>query len=374
VHNSSLATSTSVSSATNPAIYGNSVTFTANVASAESNATGTVTFIDGSAVLGTGAVNGAGIATYSTSSLGFGSHSITAAYGGDGNNLASTSGVLTQVVDQLAILNSPTPSSTLTGTTVTFAWTAGTGVSAYDLHLSAVAPGGYDLFVSGRITSLSATVSGIPVNGEKIYARLYSVINGALQYNDYTYTAETIPISQLTSPVPKSTLTGTSIRFTWSAVTGVSAYDLHLSAVSPGGYDLYVSGRVTALSATVGGIPINGKTIYARLFSVVNGVLYHNDYTYTAASLAQLIHPAPSSTLTSTSTWFQWTAGGGVSAYDLHLSAVAAGDSDLYSSGHTTSKIKTVNGLPTNGKTIFARLYSIIGGVTYYNDYTYTAK
>jgi len=33
-----------------------------------------------------------------------------------------------------------------------------------------------------------------------------------------------------------------------------------------------------------------------------------------------------------------------------------------------------VNGLPANGEPIYARLYSIIGGVTYYNDYTYKAK
>jgi len=46
---------------------------------------------------------------------------------------------------------------------------------------------GYDLYLSGHVTSLSATVSGLPVNGEKIYARLYSIINGATQYNDYIY-------------------------------------------------------------------------------------------------------------------------------------------------------------------------------------------
>jgi hypothetical protein len=28
---------------------------------------------------------------------------------------------------------------------------------------------------------------------------------------------------------------------------GVSQYDLHLSAVAPGGYDLYLSGHITAL-------------------------------------------------------------------------------------------------------------------------------
>jgi hypothetical protein len=32
-------------------------------------------------------------------------------------------------------------------------------------------------------------VTGLPTNGTTLYARLYSWINGAWQYNDYTYTA-----------------------------------------------------------------------------------------------------------------------------------------------------------------------------------------
>jgi len=106
-------------------------------------------------------------------------------------------------------------------------------------------------------------------------------------------------------------LTGASIKSPGRCKRG-SAYDLHLSAVSPGGYDLYVS-VINHTSATVKDIPVNGKTIYARLYSIVNGVTYYNDYTYTAASLATLKYPAPSSTFTSTSVFFEWTAGGGVS-------------------------------------------------------------
>jgi hypothetical protein len=32
-------------------------------------------------------------------------------------------------------------------------------------------------------------VTNLPTNGETLYARLYSLINGAWQYHDYTYTA-----------------------------------------------------------------------------------------------------------------------------------------------------------------------------------------
>jgi hypothetical protein len=97
-------TNTAISSVTltsslNPSNFGQSVTFTATVTGV--SPTGTVTFKDGGTVLGTGTLNANGQATFTTSSLSVGSHSITAAYGGDANNVASTSAVLTQLVTQL---------------------------------------------------------------------------------------------------------------------------------------------------------------------------------------------------------------------------------------------------------------------------------
>ena len=64
------------------------------------NRTGTVTFMEGAATLGTGTVNAAtGLATFSTSGLAVGSHDITAVYNGDGNFSGSTSSAFTQVVN-----------------------------------------------------------------------------------------------------------------------------------------------------------------------------------------------------------------------------------------------------------------------------------
>jgi len=49
--------------------------------------------------LGSGTVGQGGIATFITSALAAGSHTITAQYGGDGNNTGSTSPAITQVVN-----------------------------------------------------------------------------------------------------------------------------------------------------------------------------------------------------------------------------------------------------------------------------------
>jgi hypothetical protein len=87
---------TTLTSSLNPSGLGQAVTFTATVTGA--SPTGTVTFKDGATTLGTGTLHGAGQATFTTSALTVGSHSITAVYGGDASNAASTSAPLTQAV------------------------------------------------------------------------------------------------------------------------------------------------------------------------------------------------------------------------------------------------------------------------------------
>ena len=74
-----------------------SITFTAAVApqSGSNVPTGTVTFLDGSASLGTAQLNASGGATLNLASLSLGTHSISASYGGDANDSPSTSAVLT---------------------------------------------------------------------------------------------------------------------------------------------------------------------------------------------------------------------------------------------------------------------------------------
>jgi hypothetical protein len=79
-------TSTSVVTSTeNPSTYGDSVTFSAvvsSVAPGSGTPTGTVTFLDGTTVIGTGTLS-AGIASLTISTLTGGDHLITAAYDGD---------------------------------------------------------------------------------------------------------------------------------------------------------------------------------------------------------------------------------------------------------------------------------------------------
>ena len=96
-----------LTSTPNPSQFGTTMTITASV---NSNATGTMTFLDGSTILGTSQIT-SGIATLSTNGLSVGTHAITAVYSGDSNYNAFTSQPLTEVVTPTA--TSLTLSSTL---------------------------------------------------------------------------------------------------------------------------------------------------------------------------------------------------------------------------------------------------------------------
>jgi Bacterial Ig-like domain (group 3)/FG-GAP repeat len=92
-------TTTTLSSTLNPTAAGQSVTFTATVASTGSSMpTRKVLFKDGTKSIGTESLSG-GVATLTKSTLATGSHAITAEYEGDAASAKSTSAILTQVVN-----------------------------------------------------------------------------------------------------------------------------------------------------------------------------------------------------------------------------------------------------------------------------------
>jgi len=96
VNPSAAATTTTLASSPNPSTSGEAVIFTAAVAPAPPDGE-TVTFMDGSTELGTGALSG-GSASFTTSALAVGTSKITAVYGSDFDFGGSTSNTVKQVV------------------------------------------------------------------------------------------------------------------------------------------------------------------------------------------------------------------------------------------------------------------------------------
>jgi fibronectin type 3 domain-containing protein len=200
-----------------------------------------------------------------------------------GTSIASNQASATTPAAAPAQLTSPTSGSTLAGSSVTFAWTTGSGVTLYDLYLGTTGAGSSNLYNSGHTAATSAIVTGLPENGVTVYARLLSEIGGIWQSADYTYTeAGTLAPAALTSPAPGSVLAGSSVAFTWTGGAGPAAYQLYLGTTGVGSYNLYDSGSTKATTETVSGLPTTGATVYARLYQLIDGVWQHTDYTYTA--------------------------------------------------------------------------------------------
>ena len=130
------ATMTTLVASANPAFGGVPVTFTVTVSGPDSSSggagpSGSVTLYDGAAALGAEALTN-GSASFSISTLSVGSHTLTAHYGGDTLDVASTSAALNeQIQSGHARVNLTTSGSpVLLGTTVTFTATVtGTGAT-----------------------------------------------------------------------------------------------------------------------------------------------------------------------------------------------------------------------------------------------------
>jgi hypothetical protein len=278
-----------------------------------------------------------------------------------------------------AVLTTPAPGSTLAGPSVTFSWTAGANATGYALWIGSSQGDADNLYYSGEkepsVTSL--TVSGLPVNGETIYVRLITYYGSASAYINYTYTAATAAV--LTTPAPGSTLAGSSVTFNWSPAANATGYALWAGTTGTGaGSDnLYYSGEVasTVTSLMVSGLPVNGETIYVRLITYHGSASTFITYTLTSAAGGMLTTPAPGSTLAGPSVTFSWTAGANATGYALWIGSTQTDTDNLYYSGEKAPTVTslTVNGLPTNGETIYVRLITYYGSSSSFINYTYTA-
>jgi hypothetical protein len=243
VNFSGSATTTTLTSSSNPATSGITVTFTATVTTTGSNApTGTVNFNDGATTIGTGTIS-AGKATFSSSTLGDGGHSLTAVYAGDSKNAPSTSAALIETIE-----------GTGTSSTTTTAM-AGQGAVAYGTNTSFTA----------TVTTTNSTVPGATVTFEDggvplgfVALTAATANSGTATFTTSALTAGAHSITGLYSGDTKNNQTSTSSAV--SQTINQAATTTTLAAIS----SPVNAGASVTLSATVSyaaGNPPNGETV-----------------------------------------------------------------------------------------------------------------
>ncbi len=146
-------TTTTLTSSENPSFFGDNVTFTATVTSTVGTTpTGTVNFTDNGVSLGSGTLNGSGVATLTTADLAVGTHPITATYPSTTNYLGSSS---TPTLDQLVW---DTNSSLSTSSDVLYS-----GAFVYGIPLDLDQSPGRDVGSEPGLVYNSATVDPTPI-------------------------------------------------------------------------------------------------------------------------------------------------------------------------------------------------------------------
>ena len=274
----------------------------------------------------------------------------------------------------------PVNGSTLTGNSAPFWWAGYPGATAYWLDVGSTS-GGNNYYQSQSLSAstFEQTVNSLPSDGSTVYATWWYFVGGSWSYIEYQYNAfGTNPQKGvITSPAPTSTLTGSSVAFTWTAGAGATGYWIDAGS-SAGGNQYFQSGNLgNVLTTTVPGLPVNGSTVYVTLYSLVSGQWLNNQYTYTAynagSALGVMQTPIPGSTLSGNVATFTWSAGSGASAYWMDVGSTVGGN-NYYQSGNLGNVLTTtVYSLPADGSQIYVTLWSLVGGQWYYNEYHYTS-
>ena len=334
-----------ITSSSNPAFINTTFNLTATVVAAAGQGTaptpaGTVTFKNGTAILGTATlVNGQATLPVSFSTAG--TYPLTIVYGGDTNYLTLTSTVLSQVVTdyaaQASLTSSINPSFVNQQTTLTATVVAAAGQG------TAPAPSGTVTFKNGAaILGTAALVNGqatlptsfstagtyaltIVYSGDTNFlaltspsasqvvtdyagqASLTSSINPSFVNQQTTLTATVIAAAgQGTPPAPTGTVTfknGTTILGAATLVNGQATLPVSFSAA--GSYPLTVvySGDTNYLTLTSPVLPqlVNQYTALVSLTSSISPTLIDSPITLTASVVAasgQGAQTAPTGTVT----------------------------------------------------------------------------
>ena len=168
----------------------------------------------------------------------------------------------------------------------------------------------------------------------------------------------------MVAPTPGGQIATTSVNFAWN-MPGATATTLLIGSW-PGANDIGSANAGTANSVTIANLPLDGRTVYARVVAQMNGVTVVRDAVYETRApwgdggIARLLTPAPASALAAGLVSFTWTQVGGAQ-YALYVGS-GIGWQDMFGANVAATTASTISqsvSIPSNnGQPIYVRLWT----------------
>jgi len=305
-------TATGLSSLPNPSTYSQPVTLKATVSPPAVTETGTVTFFDGGAALGSVGLSG-GSASLPVSNLATGMHNLTATYSGDANYSASmgaTSQTVSQIQTTTSLMSSANP-STYNQPVMLTANVSPAGATGTVTFSDGASTLGVISLSNGSASFTTSNLTG----GSHSLSAAYS--------GDTNYTSSTSGLTQMVNPAS----TNTSLSVVPSP--GTSGQTVTLTAtVTPGD----ATGTVTFKdgASTLGASPVSGGSSTFPISTLAAGghvltAVYSGDTNYassTSPAFNETVASAGPRTITSLS---PTTAAAGGASFQLTINGTGFG-------------------------------------------------
>ncbi len=179
-----------------------------------------------------------------------------------------------------------------------------------------------------------------------------------------------------TFPNPGATLRGSIQIFRWD-LGDIPLESAWLYAGSVQGGSQYGSRSIGSdTESSLGDLPTDGSTVFVRIWYKTGGRWLRIDEEYTAASdpaLPGVTSPSTGESFEGQTQRFAWTFNGLVVEASWLYVGSAQGGSDLAAVSTSTGTSTTVDGLPTDERDIFTRLYFRVAGWWYFVDDRFVA-
>ncbi|NHC41039.1 hypothetical protein G6549_13765 [Bacillus sp. MM2020_1] len=164
---------------------------------------------------------------------------------------------------------------------VNVSWGAVTGASGYEIYRATSSGGSYSLITS--ITKNSFSNTGLTANNMYYYkVRAYKLVGTTKAYSGWSVVVSAKPIPSTPVGLKLVKATTTSIKATWTAVSGATKYEVWVATSSRGVYAKkaevsLTTGKITGLS--------RGKTYYikVRAYRLIGKTKVYSGYSKVAA-------------------------------------------------------------------------------------------